>query len=519
MGRALVERLGLVFVTLVSRFVFRSERLYDLDSVNFALALTDFDPSLHQPHPPGYYLYVLAGRLMQLALPDANDALVALSVIAGVITVAALYELAQAMYGGRAGLYAGAAFVLSPLCWFHGTVALTYSVELAGAAVVGWLCWRATKGDGRAAVWSGVALAALVGFRQSAILFLGPLWAYSISRRRPREFAASAAAFGLCCLIWFVPMILDAGGPGRYFSALENLWLAVPAKQTVAAQGFVAGAGLAAARVATIAFILELSLGAFAVVGLLRLRKPDPEAGRRAFVLFWVAPGLTFFAAIYLIFVNSGYLLVITPPLFAWLGGVLDRYVRDSPPSQTRPCLTACAAVNVFVFLWAPLYCSHDRVQSFERDLDRTIRHIRTNFSPDTTMIVAFDAHFFGFRHAGYYLPEFVTIAYPAANFPDGPPIFSVKGRRTARLPIPPPGFENLVFFPLPSGRRYEEHFRRNVTQRIGESRIETLFADEIRIRFTDASALEELYLNLAGTPETEYRSTLRVNCCIHGLR
>jgi hypothetical protein len=30
-------------------------------------------------------------------------------------------------------------------------------------------------------------------------------------------------------------------------------------------------------------------------------------------------PGLLFFTFIYLNFVNSGYLLVLTPPLFAWV--------------------------------------------------------------------------------------------------------------------------------------------------------------------------------------------------------
>jgi hypothetical protein len=35
------------------RFAFRSRYLYDLDSVNFALAMERFDPRVHQPHLPG----------------------------------------------------------------------------------------------------------------------------------------------------------------------------------------------------------------------------------------------------------------------------------------------------------------------------------------------------------------------------------------------------------------------------------------------------------------------------------
>src|SRR5687767_4444581 len=36
--------------------------LEDIDSLNFALGLRDFEPALHQPHPPGYPVYIALGR-------------------------------------------------------------------------------------------------------------------------------------------------------------------------------------------------------------------------------------------------------------------------------------------------------------------------------------------------------------------------------------------------------------------------------------------------------------------------
>jgi hypothetical protein len=503
-SHVLVERLLLALAVAITRIAFRSERLYDLDSVNFALGLSKFDPWLHQPHPPAYYLYILTGRLMQWLFPDPNDALVAVSVAASVVAVLGLHELARAMYGGRSGLFAGLAFVLSPLCWFHGTVALTYIVEAAGAAIVGVLCWRTLQGDRRAALCSAMALAVLVGFRQSSILFLGPLWLYCISRK-PRQMALPAVAFALTCVAWFTPMVVEAGGAERYFGALQNLWLGVPSKETVASQGAAAGFALGLARIATIGLILMLTLGAFVFAGLCRIRKPLPAERRKTFVLVWMAPGLAFFSAIYLIFVNSGYLLVITPPLFAWLGGVLDRYTRDAGRFEATAALAAGAALNICVFLWAPLYCSYKSVRAFERDLDRTVHDIRTHFRPERTLIVAFDAHFFGFRHAGYYLPEFVAIAYPAAGFHDGYGILSSGDRRTLRLAEPPSGFENIVFFPLPKGERYEEHFRENVLLTIGETRVTDFRAGGTDLRLANADSLAVLYRH---QPRTEVHTT-----------
>src|SRR5687768_17028774 len=38
--------------------------LEDIDSINFALGLRDFDPSRHQPHPPGSPVYIALGRAL-----------------------------------------------------------------------------------------------------------------------------------------------------------------------------------------------------------------------------------------------------------------------------------------------------------------------------------------------------------------------------------------------------------------------------------------------------------------------
>ena len=44
--------------------------LEDIDSINFALGLRDFDPARHQPHPPGSPVYIVLGRAL-LALVTA----------------------------------------------------------------------------------------------------------------------------------------------------------------------------------------------------------------------------------------------------------------------------------------------------------------------------------------------------------------------------------------------------------------------------------------------------------------
>jgi hypothetical protein len=61
----LLLSLSLFLLVIVTRVPFKSDLLYSMDSVNFALALDQYSIPVHQPHPPGYFLYVMLGRLLR----------------------------------------------------------------------------------------------------------------------------------------------------------------------------------------------------------------------------------------------------------------------------------------------------------------------------------------------------------------------------------------------------------------------------------------------------------------------
>src|SRR3954463_5379427 len=48
---------------LLAHLPFLAPALEDIDSMNFALGLHHYDPALHQPHPPGYPVFIAVGRL------------------------------------------------------------------------------------------------------------------------------------------------------------------------------------------------------------------------------------------------------------------------------------------------------------------------------------------------------------------------------------------------------------------------------------------------------------------------
>src|SRR6476646_336192 len=91
--------LALLFLALHLPYLPKS--LEDLDSINFALGVRQFDVAHHQPHPPGYPVFIALGKLVHAAVPDEARALTLLSIVAGALGAVAMAALFGRLPGGR----------------------------------------------------------------------------------------------------------------------------------------------------------------------------------------------------------------------------------------------------------------------------------------------------------------------------------------------------------------------------------------------------------------------------------
>ncbi len=452
----------LIGAVALTRFLFRSHYLYDLDSVNFALAIGRFDPAVHQPHPPGYFLYVCLGRVVNALFHDPNAALVAISIAASCGAAAMIYLLADEWFGTQAARFAGALFLVSPLAWFHGIVALTYIVEAFFSALIGYICWRVYLGSTRWILPGALVLGLAAGVRPSSLLFLSPLFLFSLRREPIKKVLTAIGTLVAILLAWFVPMIYASGGPGAYFSALSFLWRTSPGGQNTLSSMLL----LSIARFGTIAGIFVLCFGSATVLFARALcTRGVSKPQQLAFTWVWIAPALLFFTFVFLRFINSGYLLVVFPPVCAWVAWwASDWYSRLPFSTPVKGALIVLAAsINVAIFLEAPVYCSFREVRSFEAELESVQRALPQVAAAGQTLIIGFDSHFLGFRHAGYYFPDYTIAEYPEVRFPTGNRIFTMQHRDTRLVDqIATKNFANFVLFPLPqSGEEFRQHSNR----------------------------------------------------------
>src|SRR5712691_3161635 len=216
---------ALSLLTVLSRLPYRARMLYNWDAVQFALALREYDVGKHQPHPPGYILYVALGRLVNTWLGNETAAYVVLAVACSGLTTFVVYLLARTAYDRATALVAATLFAVSPLFWFYGSVGLTYAGEALCATTVAYFAFRALRGSETAAWLAAGYLGLAGGVRQSILLVLFPLWlgATVVGVRRLRAVVVGLAIMTMAVMAWFVPMIWLTGGLERYLAASVDL--------------------------------------------------------------------------------------------------------------------------------------------------------------------------------------------------------------------------------------------------------------------------------------------------------
>ena len=230
---------------LLAHLPFLAPSLEDYDSINFALGLRDFDPSRHQPHPPGSPVYIALGRALlapiaalwpSLGRVAAEALTLALwSAVAGAVAIVSLVAVFGALTtsGSRHVPLWGAAFAgAAPLFWISGLRPMSDLVGLAAALAAQALILQGRAGGRRlvAGAWlSGVA----AGIRVQTVWLTVPLLAVAIvmscrSRRTGaaagpwRQIGAPAAALAAGGLLWAVPLIADGGGLAGYLATLRS---------------------------------------------------------------------------------------------------------------------------------------------------------------------------------------------------------------------------------------------------------------------------------------------------------
>jgi hypothetical protein len=216
--------------------------LWEFDEHFFALGVENYQPLLHHPPPPGCPVFLGAAKVAALFVEDPFRALVATNVVflfVGFFAWAAAFRaISGSTWAAAAGallLYASPALLISGLVGHADTGALA----LLGLGV--WAGARGTNGTNETygtnetqppispmgpvspmgPILAAVFMALAVGWRpQVAVAAVALLAGTLLVTRTWRARLLATLAFGLTCLAWLIPLVVEAGGPASFWNWL-----------------------------------------------------------------------------------------------------------------------------------------------------------------------------------------------------------------------------------------------------------------------------------------------------------
>lgn len=255
---------GLALIVALAHAPFLAPSLEDIDSVNFALGVRDFDVATHRPHPPGYPVYIFLGKIATAighAVADAPQSVVeakalsVLSLLAAVLAVLAFYGVFACLSPRRipaeespwrsldtGAIAATAITVACPLFWYLSVRPMSDLPGLALAAaaqaclLLAW--WRQSPGadndrrlspavmtaSGRMIVIGAFLAALSIGVRSQTMWFTVPLLTLVLVDRIGRGAAGAMIGGGVMFiaggLVWGIPLLVASGGLNAYLAAL-----------------------------------------------------------------------------------------------------------------------------------------------------------------------------------------------------------------------------------------------------------------------------------------------------------
>jgi hypothetical protein len=208
------EALGAV-VVLVSRILTAPLTPWENDEFLFAEAVRNFDPSRYHPHPPGYPLLVILGKVFDAVIHDPWRALIVFSIVAAPIGFVAIARAFRNWIDDPDLAVCGALlYYFSASMLVHGTLALSDgpAMMFLGLSLFAISSPHGDEHD-RNAIAIGIWTSAAIGTRPQLLVPIAPMLIVALLQMRTmRKRAACAVAFGLVSAMWFLPLADAAGG-------------------------------------------------------------------------------------------------------------------------------------------------------------------------------------------------------------------------------------------------------------------------------------------------------------------
>jgi 4-amino-4-deoxy-L-arabinose transferase-like glycosyltransferase len=195
-----------------------------IDNVNLAYALSNFDPRIHQPQPPGYPFFVIVAKILNIFLRNPETTFLVISVLISAMCLPVLCALGARMFDAWTARAAVCLLLVNPAFW-HSALDGPLRVNLALFSLLTAYCaWRAWNGESAFVFWGALALGIGSGFRPDLLVYLGPIWLASavVGTRSVKTVISGGVLLALVVLVWVGILAYAVGGPSELYRLITS---------------------------------------------------------------------------------------------------------------------------------------------------------------------------------------------------------------------------------------------------------------------------------------------------------
>jgi len=218
----------LLLLFALSVLFFSSQYLFNWDAGQFALGTENFNLSKHQPHPPGYFLFVYSAKALNYIFSNINLSFLIINFIAAGLAVYFFFKLILLISENpKTAFIITLLFIVNPVFWFYHNIANTYTFEALSIILTAFFTYKAILGHKNTLIFNLGALALLSGFRPSIVFFALPLLIiqFIFAKQKIKNLLLGALTFIIIFSAWFFPFLTAINGFEQGFEITKNqLW-------------------------------------------------------------------------------------------------------------------------------------------------------------------------------------------------------------------------------------------------------------------------------------------------------
>jgi dolichyl-phosphate-mannose-protein mannosyltransferase len=431
---------ALLAFIVVTRWLTAPEYLYYFDSANFALSLENFNPSLHQPQPPGYPLFVALIRIIHLFANSAQDTMVIAGLVGACAATVLIYFLASDLFGRAAGILAAALLASNPVFWFGGVsnqIRVFLAVSSVGVSLLAWRALTAPRRD----LWMAATFAALgiaAGFRPAEAMLLLPLvawvwWRGGPSLRRLPQVLMLAAT----SLPWIAATVYAGGGWAHMLDVMRNY-----SDSQFQGSSWFYGAPLASAwRMLRLDIAWHLYGPVAWIWALILIPKPRLTGERLTKAIFLALAFLPYFLFCGFIHIGDPDQALGGIAILCVAGGaVLAKALERLRIRRVLAAATVMVALHCALFLFPPFHAARAASYRFVRDIDHltsTAIDAIAELNRDGPLTIVHWGTSVTSRQIEYYFPDAYVDVLPGSPSQAAPGEGPMAFYRHATLSIP----------------------------------------------------------------------------------